>query len=159
MDFGDILDRWERERGKQGGADGKRDGGKDRSDMDRWIDRYSPDEPKPEDAGVHDNVLSARARRRLRAMAPQRSLDLHGKTAAEARALVHGFLRQAHSDGLEKVLIVHGKGLHSEGGDSVLKRTVQDVLRESRLAGETGVPPRELGGSGGTWVILRYRSR
>ena len=106
-----------------------------------------------------ENVLSARARRRLRAMAPQRSLDLHGKTAAEARALVHGFLRQAHSDGLEKVLIVHGKGLHSEGGDSVLKRTVQDVLRESRLAGETGVPPRELGGSGGTWVILRYRSR
>lgn len=156
MDFDKTLRDWDR-----------RNSGKPKRANERfaqWIDAYPPDEKTlNRDGGDESFADKAEHRRRIRGMAPQRTLDLHGSRVVEAEDLVNQFIRQAANDGLEKVLIIHGKGNHSErrakGGGGVLKEVVYRLLREQPLAAEMGVPERNLGGSGAVWVALRYRSR
>jgi len=49
---------------------------------------------------------------------PERKLDLHGMTLAQAHPALRRFIRQAHADGLRLVVVVTGKGSSSrdEGG-------------------------------------------
>jgi len=49
---------------------------------------------------------------------PQRKLDLHGMTLAQAHPALRRFVRQAHADGLRLVVVVTGKGssARDEGG-------------------------------------------
>ncbi len=51
---------------------------------------------------------------------PERTLDLHGRTAQQAHGAVRAFLSDAQADGLRCVCIVTGKGPVPHGG--VLKR-------------------------------------
>ncbi len=93
---------------------------------------------------------------RLRRMRPQAVLDLHGKTAAEADRLIADFLFSSSRSGLEKVLIVHGKGLHSTGGP-VMAEVARKALESNSLAGSFGPADRDQGGRGATWVRIRKR--
>ncbi len=133
-----------------------------RRQLEEWLRRHPP-QPKEESAeGVDPRQGAAQRRRELHRMQPQGRLDLHGLTVEEATLRADQFLRSAHARGLSKVLIIHGKGNHSEGGKGVLKGSIRDFLASHPLAGETGVPQREQGGEGAVWVILRsrgYRSR
>ena len=151
MDFGKILDSWEKKEAAKGS------GAKDSSaKMNRTLDRYPPEAMK--DEKPQPGEPAAERRRRLKRMAPQDELDLHGIRAADVESIVGRFLRQAHSRGLEKLLLIHGKGTHSTG-EPVLRRAVVRVLEKSPIAGEYGEAPRNLGGGGALWVILRQRSR
>lgn len=49
---------------------------------------------------------------------PERKLDLHGMTLAQAHPALRGFIRAAHGDGLRLVVVITGKGRGSrdEGG-------------------------------------------
>lgn len=154
MDFGKILDEWESEKPR-----GK--GPRKRNPMHDYVDQYSPNEAVRRSKAADDELERERAgeeRRRLLQMAPERTLDLHRLTAAEALVRVDEFVRASHRDRLKKILIVHGKGKHSRT-DPVLGKRVVEFVRHCPLAGEYGSAPKELGGSGALWVILRYRSR
>ncbi len=59
--------------------------------------------------------------------APQAELDLHGRTASEARQRAEAFIHTACADGLYTLRIIVGKGLHSEGG-AVLPNVIEDLL-------------------------------
>jgi DNA-nicking Smr family endonuclease len=123
------------------------------------LDRYPPsDEVRRQKDGSSSDRHEVRAseRRRLRALRPQRSIDLHGLSADEAVHRVERFLRRSAEEGLEKVLIIHGKGMHS-ASEPVLGRRVKELLQRLPLAGEFGAGKREWGGRGVTWVILRGR--
>jgi DNA-nicking Smr family endonuclease len=61
------------------------------------------------------------------------TLDLHGVRATVAAERVSRFVRDAERAGLRHVLIVHGKGLHSEGG-GVLADIVVETLTEGAAA-------------------------
>ena len=95
--------------------------------------------------------------RRLAALKAQAVLDLHGLKADEAEAAIGDFLRSASRLGLEKVLVIHGKGLHSEGAP-VLKRAARRVLEAHPLAGRIGVADKYEGGSGALWVLIRKKA-
>ncbi len=43
-----------------------------------------------------------------------RSIDLHGYTLNEANKTIEDFIKQAYSESVNKLIIVTGKGLHSE---------------------------------------------
>ncbi|MFW5800639.1 MAG: Smr/MutS family protein [Spirochaeta sp.] len=86
------------------------------------------------------------------------SVDLHGMTQADAEIAVNEFLRSAHERGLRKVLIIHGKGSHSDS-DGTLRREIRHFLEKHPFTGELGVPKRTEGGSGAIWAIIRQRSR
>ena len=42
-----------------------------------------------------------------------RSLDLHGKTLDEANSIIENFIKKSYKDKVQKLIIVTGKGLHS----------------------------------------------
>jgi DNA-nicking Smr family endonuclease len=89
----------------------------------------------------------------------ERRLDLHGMTGAEARRSLAASLREAAEAGVRCVLVVHGRGLHSEGG-AVLKDGVVDWLTAPPLAklvlAFASAQPRD-GGAGASYVLLRRR--
>ncbi|HLW21683.1 MAG TPA: Smr/MutS family protein, partial [Sphaerochaetaceae bacterium] len=82
-------------------------------------------------------------------------LDLHGVFGDEARRLVHQFLSDSVDKRLQKVRIVHGRGLHSREGRAVLRTVVEEELRTSPLVRTYGTPPPAEGGTGAVWVILQ----
>ncbi|HUV07637.1 MAG TPA: Smr/MutS family protein [Spirochaetia bacterium] len=147
MDFGRILEQWE----------GKKKRKKEKQDISRWLELYPPEnemERKDFAEDTNPRLLAAENRKKLRAMLPQRVLDLHGLISREAADRVIQFISQCHAQGLRKILIIHGKGKHSKEGP-VLGNRIRKVIENSPLAGEYGEADRDLGGSGATWVILR----
>ncbi len=122
--------------------------------MEEWLQKYPPGvNDKNKDAGG-DQRRPPVAKRRVLKQSSQRSLDLHGFTAAEAEREVIDFLKTSKKMGLRKVLIIHGKGYHSEGLP-VLKKEVLRLLEKSPVAGEFGTADRNEGGSGAVWVLLK----
>ena len=86
---------------------------------------------------------------------PQAELDLHGLTVAEATSRVSYFLQNSIYQGFDVVLVITGKGLHSDGGP-VLRQAIEDVLASCREeVVEWGVAPGRYGGSGALVVFLR----
>lgn len=106
--------------------------------------------------GASPSVLRALQRARI---PDSDTLDLHGARASEAAERVARFVRDAHRAGVRRIRIVHGKGLHSEGG-GVLAEVVLRVLTEGAAAARTiafVTAPPEQGGAGALLVELAGR--
>jgi len=172
--FGDILDEWERSTSRAYGkkkmvrdaraskearvpqgdnaAPRAQDDPPRANPIDVWLRRHGTvDKDEAEEVAV---VSAAEERRRLRAARAEATIDLHGCNRDEAWALLESFFADALRRGLGKVLIVHGKGAHSEGG-SVLPSLVRLFIERHPRAGESGHPDGREGGTGSTWVILK----
>jgi len=133
MDFGQILDQWDKHSG--------------------------PVYDKDAELMVRSESSASRRRRLLR-KSPDASIDLHGLTRDEAWNTLETFFNDANNRGLEKLLIIHGKGNHtvSDGQDAVLKKTVRDFIERCPFAGENGNSNGPSGGTGSTWVLLKINS-
>ena len=98
------------------------------------------------------------ARAASTAFAPEAELDLHRVRAAEAQRSVTEFVRSEHRRGARKLLVIVGKGLHSEDGYGVLARAA-GTAHTHRGAPPPGVggggAPAKHGGSGALAVILK----
>jgi DNA-nicking Smr family endonuclease len=158
MNFGDILDEWDRRSASRA----------------RQSREYAPAEaleespvpPNPlalwlgtrgvfdKDAALGEEISAAERRRRLLRKRPDGTVDLHGLTKDEAWITLEGFFRSARQRGFEKLLIVHGKGNHS-GGDAVLREISRQFIERCPFAGESGAADSRQGGSGATWVLLK----
>ncbi|MDR2245717.1 MAG: Smr/MutS family protein [Treponema sp.] len=157
MDFGDILDAWDKQTAravkKRGVIPG--DGGEEQRSVDpmtAWL-RVNGVYDKDAESPAAERQVAER-RRRLRTKKPDAILDLHGLTRDEAWAVMETFFEESRMRELEKVLLIHGKGNHSEG-EAVLRRAVLQFIEKCPYAGESGQPAVELGGSGATWVLLK----
>ncbi len=148
MDFKDILEQWE------ASPEGKKAAGNGR--FSHIL--------REKEAGLHHGkthktrkgYLTGKASLgRLKAMRPQAEIDLHGLTGEEARIMVLEFLQESINQRLQKVGIVHGRGLHSIDGKSVLRDVVREVLQKSPYVRSYENPPPVEGGSGAVWVILQ----
>jgi DNA-nicking Smr family endonuclease len=105
--------------------------------------------------GVDRRVL-----RQLRqgTIAVQGKIDLHGLSRAQALRALDSFLAAARADGRRCLLIVHGRGLHSEDRGATLRDAVREQVTTGAqaagvLAGSSAPPA--LGGPGATLVWLR----
>ncbi|MDQ3034536.1 MAG: Smr/MutS family endonuclease, partial [Myxococcota bacterium] len=88
------------------------------------------------------------------------TLDLHSVRAAIAADRVSRYVREAQRGGHRRVLIVHGKGLHSENGQGVLADVVVTALTEGGAAPLVlafVTAPVALGGAGALLVELVRR--
>ncbi|WP_068116149.1 Smr/MutS family protein [Tropicimonas marinistellae] len=98
---------------------------------------------------------------------PERKIDLHGMTLAQAHPALSRFLISAHADGCRLVLVVTGKGSrnHDDGGPipmprGVLRNQVPQWLRMAPLASlvlQVSDAHQSHGGSGAYYVYLSRR--
>jgi DNA-nicking Smr family endonuclease len=103
------------------------------------------------------NGLSRMALRKLRrgGWPVQDRLDLHGNNSDAARKLLQEFLHEAMQQKLRCVLVIHGKGLNSRGGEAILRKLTRHWLTQHHLVlGYCDAPPRD-GGSGAVLVLLK----
>lgn len=91
---------------------------------------------------------------------PQATLDLHGCKRQEVVPRLRNYLQNAHHQGWEILLVVTGKGLHSEDGEPVLRTAAEEFLsRESpHQIVEWGRAPKEYGGDGALILFLKKKS-
>jgi DNA-nicking Smr family endonuclease len=113
--------------------------------------------------GALEGIAPGFDRRRLRALrrgeiAPDLELDLHGMQREEAHRALREAMREALEGGARCVLVVHGRGLRSEG-DPVLRTSLAGWLAEAPHGPEVlAFTPAEGRRGGATYVLLR-RSR
>ena len=83
-------------------------------------------------------------------------IDLHGLTREESLAALPLFLQAAQKKGQKAVLVITGKGNHSQD-EPVLQQAVTSWLRDGgrSIVLEFAPAPREMGGSGALVVFLR----
>ena len=135
MDFGKILNQWDKKAGPV---------------YDKDASALS--------AGISGKQISSARRKRLLHKSPEATIDLHGLTRDEAWDALTIFFNDAKNNGLEKVLVIHGKGNHTTAGDpnaGILKNMVRDFIERCPFAGESGYSNGRSGGEGSSWVLLK----
>ena len=96
-----------------------------------------------------------------------RSIDLHGYTLDQANQKISDFISQSYMDGINKLIIVTGKGLHSENEKnpyvskdlSILKYSVPEYIKNNKnlmnKIYELSEAKIEDGGSGAFYIFLK----
>ncbi len=124
-----------------------------RNPMNVWLQRYAViDKDKVLEQEKEEERQTKREE--IMRMPCEASIDLHGLTRDEAWIRLEAFIAECIRRGLRKVLIIHGKGNHSEEGP-VLKQTVRLFIESNKRLGRFGFADKSLGGKGATWVLIR----
>ena len=147
MNFGEILDRWEKQ------APQNRVYTKDKT-----RDETSTDDVSMDTTSAQNRQRNSAYRRKLLNKKSDASIDLHGLNTEEAWTALQNFFLESRRKGLEKVRIIHGKGNHSDFDSSsagVLRDLSRRFIESCSFAGESGSGSARDGGSGATWVILK----
>ena len=100
-----------------------------------------------------------------------RSLDLHGFTLEAANKIVEKFIRESYDQGIGKLIIITGKGLHSQNESnpfvskdlSILKYSVPEFISKNeelmKIIFEITDAKIEDGGSGSFYVYLKKNKK
>ena len=100
-----------------------------------------------------------------------RSLDLHGFSLEEANTNVEKFIRESYDQGIGKLIIITGKGLHSQNESnpfvskdlSILKYSVPEFIYKNeelmKIIFEITDAKIEDGGSGSFYVYLKKNKK
>ena len=96
-----------------------------------------------------------------------RSIDLHGFTLDEANKTIENFINKAYSENINKLIIVTGKGLHSENEKDpyvskdlgILKYSVPEFINNNaslmKIINEITDAKIEDGGGGAFYIFLK----
>ncbi|MDC2998056.1 Smr/MutS family protein [Candidatus Pelagibacter sp.] len=96
-----------------------------------------------------------------------RSIDLHGYTLDEANKIIEDFINKAYLDDINKLIVVTGKGLHSDNEKDpyvskdlgILKYSVPEFISNNsglmNLINEISDAEIEDGGSGAFYIFLK----
>ena len=96
-----------------------------------------------------------------------KKIDLHGLTLNEANKVIENFINKAYLEKISKLIVITGKGLHSENEKDpyvskelgILKHSVPQCIKNNRslmsLINEITDAKIEDGGSGAFYIILK----
>ena len=96
-----------------------------------------------------------------------KSIDLHGYTLEEANKTIQNFINQAYKEKVNKLIVVTGKGIHSQNEKdpyvsknlSILKYSVPEFIENSKslmsIINEIKDAKVEDGGSGAFYIYLK----
>ena len=131
------------------------------SDKDKndWKEFLSKDEKLPN----KDNFAKNKKRGKIK------SLDLHGYTLDEANKTIENFIKKSYEDNISKLVIVTGKGLHSDNEKDpyvskdlgILKHSIPEFIRNNlelmSMIYEIKEAGIEDGGSGAFYIFLKKK--
>ena len=98
-----------------------------------------------------------------------RSIDLHGYTLDEANKLIEDFIIRSYEENISKLIVVTGKGLHSQNEKdpyvskdlSILKYSVPEFITKNKslinIIYEIKDAKIEDGGAGAFYIFLKKR--
>ena len=98
-----------------------------------------------------------------------KSIDLHGYTLKEANKIIEEFIYQSFDKKINKLIVVTGKGLHSQNEKdpyvskdlSILKYSVPEFIKNNKslmkIINEIKDADNEDGGSGAFYIFLKKR--
>ena len=96
-----------------------------------------------------------------------RSIDLHGYTLEEANETIEKFIHQSYREKINKLIVVTGKGIHSQNEKdpyvskdlSILKYSVPEFIENNKnlmsIINEIKDASIEDGGSGAFYIFLK----
>ena len=96
-----------------------------------------------------------------------KSIDLHGYTLQEANIVIEEFINNSHKQKINKLIVVTGKGLHSENENnpyisknlSILKNSVPEFIKKNQKLMKKIVEFKDAeikdGGSGAFYIYLK----
>jgi len=102
-------------------------------------------------------------------VSPIKSLDLHGYSLDEANIKISEFIKDSYEKGLKKLIIVTGKGIHSQNEKDpyisknlgILKYSVPEYIKKSNelmsLILEIKQANKEDGGGGAFYLYLKKK--
>ena len=131
---------------------------KDKKDWENFI---SSDEKLPnKDISLNKKILPKK-----------RSIDLHGYTLEQANNAIAEFIKKSYVDGVNKLIVVTGKGLHSQNEKdpyvskdlSILKYSVPEFLSTNKslmnIIYEIKDAKIEDGGAGAFYIYLKKNNK
>ncbi len=98
-----------------------------------------------------------------------RSLDLHGYSLEEANDKIEDFIKKSYLDKINKLIVVTGKGLHSQNENdpyvskdlSILKYSVPNFIKNNfelmKLINKIDEATIEDGGSGAFYIYIKKK--
>jgi len=101
----------------------------------------------------------------------KRSIDLHGYSLEQANKVIEEFVKKSYLDGVNKLIVVTGKGLHSQNEKdpyvskdlSILKYSVPEFLSTNKslmnIIYEIKDAKIEDGGAGAFYIYLRKNNK
>ena len=128
-------------------------------DKKTWEEFLSNDQKLPDKDNIQNKTIIKRTR----------SLDLHGKTLDEANSIIENFIKKSYENKVQKLIIVTGKGLHSDNKNDpyvskdlgILKYSIPEFLRNNEdlmkiISNITDASLRD-GGKGAFYIFLKKK--
>ena len=122
-----------------------------------WQDFISSKDKLPNKDGKHQKKTKLKTR----------SIDLHGYTLDQANKIIENFIQNSYSEKINKLIVVTGKGLHSQNEKdpyvskdlSILKYSVPEFISNNKnlmnIIHEIQDAKIEDGGSGAFYIFLK----
>ncbi|WP_135502780.1 Smr/MutS family protein [Roseovarius aestuariivivens] len=138
----------------------KRDGPTVKSDVLPGLTERLALQPVAMDKKVHTRLKKGK-------IVPEGRIDLHGMTLARAQPVLTGFILRAQAEGKRLVLVITGKGKHTDDGGpipvrhGILRHAVPDWLSRPPLSQAVLqiAPAHQRHGGGGAYYVYLRRSR
>ena len=128
-------------------------------DKKTWEEFLSNDQKLPDKDNIQNKTIIKRTR----------SLDLHGKTLDEANTIIENFIKKSYEDKVQKLIIVTGKGLHSDNEKDpyvskdlgILKYSIPEFIRNNedlmKIISNISEASVKDGGTGAFYIFLKKR--
>ena len=124
-----------------------------------WQDFISSKDKLPNKDGKHQKKTKLKIR----------SIDLHGYTLDQANKTIEEFIQKSYSEKINKLIVVTGKGLHSQNEKdpyvskdlSILKYSVSEFIENNSLLNKMIIEITDAkiedGGSGAFYIYLKNK--
>ena len=128
-------------------------------DKKTWEEFLSNDQKLPDKDNIQNKIIVKRTR----------SLDLHGKTLDEANSIIENFIKKSYEDKVQKLIIVTGKGLHSDNEKDpyvskdlgILKYSIPEFVKNNedlmKIISNISEARVKDGGTGAFYIFLKKR--
>ena len=128
-------------------------------DKKTWEEFLSNDQKLPDKDNIQNKTIIKRTR----------SLDLHGKTLDEANSIIENFIKKSYGEKVQKLIIVTGKGLHSDNEKDpyvskdlgILKHSIPEFVRNNedlmKIISNISEASVKDGGTGAFYIFLKKR--
>ena len=128
-------------------------------DKKTWEEFLSNNQKLPDKDNIQNKTIIKKTR----------SLDLHGKTLDEANSIIENFIKKSYEEKVQKLIIVTGKGLHSDNEKDpyvskdlgILKHSIPEFVRNNedlmKIISNISEASVKDGGTGAFYIFLKKK--